>query len=128
MKTIRNVKGLAGALIVTSSLFAAWSANAVETLGAAPANTRTLVVRYDDLDLERQAGVRALYERLASAAAQACGDYDRRDAHARRSWRACYEAALEAAVTGFGDPALSAVHDAADREVFPERVAAATAQ
>lgn len=116
-----SLKTLTAAL----ALLAAWQSNAVADNGPVSSDTRTQVVRYDDLNLQADAGVRALYARLAEAAVRACGDFDRRSAADRRDWRQCYDTALGAAVERADISALLTLHESGrSEETFPDRIAA----
>ena len=60
MNTIQKISGLAGALVITAGMFAGFATNA-EAAPPARVETRSIAVSYADLDLNREAGVQALY-------------------------------------------------------------------
>ena len=76
---------------------------------------RSVAVRYDDLDLSRDEGVKALYARLRSAARTVCGDGSFLDLPARAASRRCYDTALANAVASANNTRLAALHEARDR-------------
>jgi UrcA family protein len=78
---------------------------------AAKPDVRTIAVRYGDLDLSRDEGVRVLYGRLRAAAANVCGPRTYRDLATLRLWRECRDQTLERAVGQIGNPRLAALHD-----------------
>jgi UrcA family protein len=78
---------------------------------AAEPDIRTVAVRYGDLDLSRDEGVRALYGRLRAAAANVCGPRTYRDLATLRLWRECRDETLGRAVGQIGNPRLAALHD-----------------
>ena len=70
----------------------------------------SVAVRYDDLNLATDTGVRRLYARLRQAAARVCPDrYDRQPGRARYA-RACQAEAIDAAVAQVHSPRLAALH------------------
>lgn len=91
---------------------------------AASAGAPAIVVRYGDLDLSREEGLRVLYRRLRQAAAQVCRPEEGRDLTRRRRSRECREAAISDAVARSGNARLSAMHAArgASRAAPPLRV------
>ena len=72
--------------------------------------TRSVKVRYADLDLTQDAGIRALYQRLRLAARQACGSADSRLLADLRNWQRCFDAALGTAVQRLDHERLTALH------------------
>lgn len=95
-----------------SGLLAAAAAGLVLTRGGAAAEdgTRSVAVRYGDLDLGREAGVRVLYGRLQAAAESVCGRDELRDLRRHQSWLECRDAALARAVDALGNARLAALH------------------
>lgn len=81
----------------------------------ATTTVRSTVVRYGDLDLEREADARALYERLRTAAARVCRSADDRDLRAVADQRRCRQDALTAAILRLPAPHVAALHAAAGR-------------
>jgi len=80
---------------------------------AGPAVEQSTAVRYDDLDLDKAAGVEALYARLRAAAEKVC------DARflpgtlvVAPAWRTCMAGALDQAVAAVDQPALTSYHAA----------------
>jgi UrcA family protein len=87
--------------VATLTLTLAGAAAAADKArNTAPVNggVRTTVVRYGDLDLTRDEGVRALYARLRAAASRVCEPLEPRDLHLRQVHAECYQAALDDAV------------------------------
>lgn len=122
MTHAKQLAGLTGVLVATIGLVAGFTAEAAQESGV---DTHSVTVRYDDLDLTREAGVRALYGRLVTAANRACGRYDPRRPRERRIWSDCFAAALATAVDGFGSAKLAALHGSDERAVaLPARIAA----
>jgi len=72
--------------------------------GAAP----TVTVRYDDLNLTTDGGVRALYARLTRAAEMVCPDRFNRELARASGARACQAQAIDAAVAQVNNPLLTA--------------------
>ncbi len=100
----------AGLIALTLGMGA--SALAAAPAGDAPGSPQapSVRVRYDDLDLGRDAGVRVLYGRLRTAARRVCASLDRPGARAQQMWRACYADTLAAAVEKSGSDRLVALH------------------
>jgi UrcA family protein len=123
MKTMQKISGLAGALVITTGMAAGFASNA-EAAGKGIA-TRSVAVRYGDLDLRHEAGVRALYQRLRMAAKQACGTLDTRHLAAHAAWQDCRNAALADAVERLGNERVAALHRANDGDLktTPRRIA-----
>ncbi|HTD13318.1 MAG TPA: UrcA family protein [Steroidobacteraceae bacterium] len=79
-------------------------------LAAAPVETRSVSVRYADLDLASAAGAAALYQRLQGAARVVCGYPDEM---AMLSFvNRCNHSAIADAVSSVNAPLLRAVHNA----------------
>lgn len=55
-------------------------------------------VRFQDLNLNTQAGVKVLHQRIQGAANQVCGEVDGRDLAVARAHKACVEQAVADAV------------------------------
>jgi UrcA family protein len=96
--------------LVTMIAFAATTGFAAmaQAGDAAPATSHyeDVVVSYSDLDLNSTAGNKALYARLASAAAKACGN-----APATRDLeRNCVQSTLNRAVDKVGSHEVQALH------------------
>jgi UrcA family protein len=118
MKTARDWAGMTGIVVAAIGLGTSLTASAADESGAG----ERVVVRYDDLDLSRDAGVEALYGRLVMAAKRACGSYDAHLARERLAWRECFDTALEGAVAQFDSIRLAALHDSNVAPALPARV------
>jgi UrcA family protein len=70
---------------------------------AAPTQT----VRYQDLNLNTDAGVRVLYQRIHDAAIVVCGNYDVRDLVVGRAHKACVDQAVTDAVAAVNNQVLT---------------------
>jgi UrcA family protein len=97
----------------------AWVAAVLASAGTLPANAdaatfadsaRQSVVRYDDLDLNSEAGALALYERVEAAARRVCPDNGVRDLNWLRAMRACREDAVARAVAAIPSAKVAAIH------------------
>jgi UrcA family protein len=86
---------------------------AAPVLANAPAETRSVSVRYADLDLASAAGAAALYQRLQGAARVVCGHADQNLAVLRYVNR-CKHSAISDAVSSVNAPLLRAIHNAHD--------------
>lgn len=82
-----------------------------------PANTQflsdpplTSVVHFSDLDVSTVEGVKRLYVRLRSAAAEVCVPLESASAAGASEHRACVNRAIEDAVAGINRPLLSEYH------------------
>ncbi|MCG3168941.1 MAG: hypothetical protein CALGDGBN_00451 [Pseudomonadales bacterium] len=99
---------------------------------AAPryAETRSVVVRYGDLDLARDAGVQTLYARLIRASQAVCAPREDRIPAQRADWRRCHDAALDEAVVATGLERIVALHrERSGRDLStPAELLAATAR
>jgi UrcA family protein len=96
------------ALAAISCTLAAGTASA----GGTSSETRSVKVRYADLNLSTREGATALYGRLKRAAREVCGlDYLQPEERTQSNkWKTCYDDAIGAAVTKVNSPMLSAVH------------------
>ena len=88
-----------------------------ESLVASPRISRqasqqcSVAVFYGDLNLDRPAGISALYNRLETAADEVCAPrHSGRDASLERDRKACYSDALDTAVYNVGLPGLEQAH------------------
>jgi UrcA family protein len=124
MNTMQKVTGMAGVMFIAAGM-ATGSAATAEAAPPAGMETRSVPVRYADLDLSREAGVRALYDRLRSAASRACGTFDNRDLAGRKYWQSCRDAALADAVGRLGNERVAALHQANQGRAFkpPQQIA-----
>ena len=94
------------AMLVGSFIAAAASSVA----GAAATEVPSVVVRYTDLDLATDQGVRSLYTRIVRAAHTVCPDAPIRDLNASAQSRACQQQAIARAVGEVNTPLLAAVY------------------
>ena len=83
-------------------------------LGVTPAwsaapDAHSVTVSFRDLDLSTQAGAKALYGRIQSAARKVCGNPGA-DVIEQSIWRSCYRNAVSDAVGKVNSPLLTAVH------------------
>jgi UrcA family protein len=98
---------LPAALAISSCVLATVLVMPSVAVAAPPAR----VVHFSDLDLNKRAGVQALYRRLLGAAREVCGPAERtgtRIPSAER--RACLAIAVKRAVQGVDQPLLTAYH------------------
>jgi UrcA family protein len=111
-----------GALAALSFGAAAHAGDVTLTDSGAP----QVVVRYSDLDLSREAGVRALYARLQRASDEVCGQYRHAAELSRKHlYKACYEDTLSHAVESVDHTAVTAMFTSDDRIQLAERRAKA---
>ena len=92
--TSNNSKQIIWALVGALSLAAAGGVAHADAAFDVPART----VHYSDLDLNTQAGVAALYNRIRSAAEQVCGNVDSRRLEQVTVAKACVDHAVSASV------------------------------
>jgi UrcA family protein len=71
------------------------------------AEAPTKTVRYQDLNLNTEAGVKVLYKRIHGAANVVCGDYDARDLVLARAHKACVDRAVADAVAAVNNQMLT---------------------
>jgi UrcA family protein len=76
--------------------------------------TKSEVVRFGDLNLSSDEGIRALYKRLRNAARKVCSQANDSVHLEQRSLRACQDKAIADAVDKVNRPALTAMHRAAN--------------
>ena len=76
-----------------------------------PERTRSVTVKYSDLDLARTAGVDTLYKRIRAAGDRICGPVYGLDTvtpmQDRQNWESCYKHALDNAAAKVGNQQLS---------------------
>jgi len=65
------------------------------------------VVRYADLNTNTQDGVKVLYRRIKSAAAQVCESANSGDIHVVAAMKVCEDRAIRAAVSAVNSPLLT---------------------
>jgi UrcA family protein len=110
MKTfnIHNTKHFVFAAVAAASLASVTvAAHADQALDAA---TRT--VHYSDLNLNTQAGVATLYNRIRNAAQLVCGNVDPRRLDEAASAKACIDKAVFSSVTAVNNPKLTSEYNA----------------
>jgi UrcA family protein len=75
--------------------------------------TQDVIVRYDDLNLQAQAGAKALVNRIATAATKVCGGRQdfRRMLMARLQFEACRTTAMQSAVARVNHPVVTAIYE-----------------
>jgi UrcA family protein len=98
------------ASVVGAVLALGASFNAAGEAVAVEGRTRSVAVRYDDLELSNRSAIERLYARLEGAAERVCGDYDPRNLRALADWKACYDAALSDAVARAPHAAVAERH------------------
>ena len=84
----------------------------------------TKVVRYVDLDLSTEQGMRTLLKRLDGAADHVCTDKRGLDLQSRLAFETCRDAAVNDAVRGIGSARVSAAHAARTFRFAKARLAA----
>jgi UrcA family protein len=77
--------------------------------GGAATDRTSVAVRYDDLNLATDSGVRTLYARLRHAAERVCPDSAARDLARLQLARSCQAQAIDAAVAQVASPRLAAL-------------------
>jgi UrcA family protein len=90
-----QVTGVTNLLVVAAALAVGMLAGVTH---AAEAEVPTQTVRFQDLNLNTDAGVQVLYQRIQGAANQVCGDVDGRDLVVARAHKACVGRAVADAV------------------------------
>ncbi len=104
--TLRNSKNvLFAAVAVVSFASVAQMAQAADVMNDRPAQT----VRYSDLNLNTDAGVVTLYNRIQHAAEQVCGNVDSRRLEQVTAAQACVNKAMAASVSAVGNAQLTQV-------------------
>ena len=89
--------------------FVAATATGIAGAASTADDVPSVVVRYADLDLATDQGVRVLYARIAHAASAVCPDVPISDLHALALSRACQQQAIARAVHAVNSPLLAAV-------------------
>src|SRR5262249_54846367 len=72
--------------------------------------TRSEVVRFSDLNLSSDEGIRTLYKRIRSAARTVCSEAGERGQLKEPTYLACVDKAVDDAVSTLNKPALTAMH------------------
>jgi UrcA family protein len=115
LKTSKKVTWAAVAAICVASV-----------VGAAHADTSDVpvrTVRYADLNLNTEAGVAFLYNRIRTAAEQVCGDVDSRRLEMAAAARACVDRAMFTSVQAVNNRQLTSAYNAHLRAAKPITVA-----
>jgi UrcA family protein len=82
-------------------------------LSGSQVETKAVVVRFADLDLNQPKDIQILYRRIKLAAGVACGTREQTGSRLPLpSWQHCVVGALDSAVSRLDRPALSAYHRA----------------
>src|ERR1700684_4568869 len=98
--TLRNRRNVVFAAVAAMSFASvAQMAQAADVMNGRPAQT----VRYSDLNLNTDAGVVALYNRIHHAAEQVCGNVDSRRLDQVAAAQACVNKAMAASVSAVGN-------------------------
>ena len=105
MNTFQRLIALA-ALALVASAFGIAQAFAADSDGT----TALKHVRYDDLNLSREAGVRKLYGRIKDAAEIVCAPFNGRQLSQRMNQVTCVTSAMERAVRQVNEPALTSYY------------------
>jgi UrcA family protein len=93
---------------------------------AAATPTQSVTVKFGDLNLQSEAGVRALYSRIRTATRAVCSPEPTGDPLAMLEFKACRSKALSDAVARVGSPALAALHRSKVGGAPPVRMASST--
>jgi len=105
MNTFQRLMTLA-ALALVASAFGIAQAFAADFDGT----TSPRHVRYDDLNLGREAGIRKLYERIKDAAEIVCAPLNGRQLSQRMNQVTCVTSAMDRAVRQVNEPALTSYY------------------
>jgi UrcA family protein len=89
--------------------FVAATATGVASATSPADDVPSVVVRYADLDLATDHGVRVLYARIAQAASAVCPEVPESNLHALALSRACQQQAIARAVRAVNSPLLAEV-------------------
>lgn len=108
-------RSLLASVALGSALFAS-TALAADPAADGNSDTRSMTVRYADVNLTTVAGATALYQRIEGAARLVCGDSGRSLAE-QRAAKICYQNAVAEAVTTVNNPTLTAIHQGREGEL-----------
>ncbi len=100
----KQVTGVTNLLVVATALAVGMLAGVAHS-----AEVPTQVVRFQDLNLNTDAGVKVLYQRLRSAAKQVCGNVDGWDLGVARAHKLCVDRAMTDAVAAVNSQRMVAV-------------------
>lgn len=108
-------RSLLASVALGSALFAS-TALAADPAADGNSDTRSMTVRYADVNLTTVAGATALYQRIEGAARLVCGDSGRSLAE-QRAAKICYQNAVAEAVSTVNNPTLTAIHQGREGEL-----------
>lgn len=111
------IKILSKTLVTAIAATLAITLAAPAVQAAEPAAVLTKVVAYGDLDVNSPMGAQVLYARVRSAAREVCQPLEGRDLKTKLAWRQCYDSALNGAVRGIHQPALTALYNQTNQHV-----------
>ena len=106
--TMNNTKHFLVVAVAAISLGSVALAAHADPAVDAPART----VHYSDLNLNTQAGVAILYNRIRNAAQQVCGNVDPRRLGEAAATKACIDKAVFSSVTTVNNPMLTSEYNA----------------
>lgn len=89
---------------------AALSVTGVATTQAATRDSNSVVVRYGDLNLNSQAGLKTLHKRIRNAAQSVCSPLETKVLGLRADYDNCVEQAVEEGIAAVGNVSLSQIH------------------
>jgi UrcA family protein len=99
--------------VAAAVVVAASQAHAAAPPSVVNQDTVSTTVHFGDLNLDRPAGITALYRRLNIAAERDCGEPQLTGTHVvSQFWRSCVAQAVDGAVRVLDRPALTAYHRA----------------
>ncbi|MBA3812712.1 MAG: UrcA family protein [Caulobacteraceae bacterium] len=99
-------------MFTKSTLTALAALAAFSLAGAHPASAQETVsvkVPYGDLDLGKDAGAKAMLQRIRHAARTICGEPDG-SLNAHFQYRSCFKSTTDRAVAAFGNPMVTAMN------------------
>jgi UrcA family protein len=100
----KQATGVTNLLVVATALAVGMLAGVAH---AAEAEAPVKAVRFQDLNLNTDAGVQVLYKRIRRAANQVCGDVSGRDLAVAQAHEACVERAVADAVATVNNQMLT---------------------
>jgi UrcA family protein len=98
----KQVTGVTNLLVVATALTVGMLTGVAHS-----AEVPAQAVRFQDLNLNTDAGVQVLYKRIQRAANQVCGDVDGRDLVVARAHKACVDRAVADAVATVNNQMLT---------------------
>jgi UrcA family protein len=91
-------------------LILAAAALSVSGIASAASDTRSVTVRYGDLNLNSKAGIASLHKRIRNAAESACAPLESRILGLDDAYEACVTDALNRGIAAVGNDNLSNYH------------------